>query len=248
MFRTMAVSEYEDSSEEEPLTDDETHQEENQVNGDNSGDDESQLDSGSDMFDSDDDEEEAEENGEPQQKLEPFTTKDQPSEDEDFSNDEIDFSQMASLKLDSSSTLAKQTTTLSKTDALPQLIELLEPAETPLEALTRCSANSEVVIKLTECCNVLLSLFDVYDALKEELLRRYAREHGQEFRGTKRRRDEDDDPENEWYFRWVGDETVHGPYSHEQMVEWKHHHFEGQVEVRRSPEGEFVPIDETTDL
>lgn len=244
----MAPSEYEDSSEEEPLSsDNKDHNDLNTANGDDANL-HSDSDSGSDMFGSDDDDDDKGNNDEPEagHDIEPFTTKDAPSEDEDFSNDEIDFTQVTTGK-QASSTPSERGSLLTEAEALHQLIELLEPAETPLEALTRCAADTETVIKLTECCNVLLLSFDVYDALKEELLRRYSRETGKEFRGTKRRLETDTD-DDQWYFRWIGDDEVHGPYSRDQMVEWKYHHFENQVEVRHMTLGDFIPITEATEL
>ncbi|KAK6456841.1 uncharacterized protein RJT20DRAFT_34865 [Scheffersomyces xylosifermentans] len=106
-------------------------------------------------------------------------------------------------------------------ELLTGLIDLLEVAETPMEALARLAPRKknkklskngidsdaeklrkETVIKITDFCDKLINdkyLNDTYDLSKEELMRIYKQETGVEFqqhaRGLKRSRD-DEDPED----------------------------------------------------
>lgn len=142
------------------------------------------------------------------------------------------------------------------------LVQFLEPAETPLEALARLAPKKkgrsifeeetlrkEMVFDITEACDRLTNdndIDDVYEKSREELMRLYSRETGQELepRGTKRLREEEDS--QEWEFCWKGEDTVNGPYSVQQMAEWVEQYFNGDVMVRRVGEQEFVDVNEVT--
>lgn len=142
------------------------------------------------------------------------------------------------------------------------LVQFLEPAETPLEALARLAPKKkgksiseeetlrkEMVFDITEACDRLTNdndIDDVYDKSREELMRLYSRETGQELepRGIKRLREEEDS--QEWEFRWKGEDIVNGPYTVQQMAEWVEHYFNGDVMVRRVGENEFVDVNEVT--
>ncbi|KAF8002338.1 hypothetical protein HF325_003303 [Metschnikowia pulcherrima] len=96
-------------------------------------------------------------------------------------------------------------------DILQDLISLLEPAETSMEALSRLrpakrkraknlkseadQARKNMVFKITECCESLVNekgISSAYDMSREELMRAYAQETGQSYqaKGTKRTIDE----------------------------------------------------------
>lgn len=155
------------------------------------------------------------------------------------------------------------------TDLLQSIIEILEPAETALEALARLrppkkrkrgSSNEaddtrkKTVFELTECCEQLISLKgvrDAYDMSREELMRLYKREAGQEFssKSHKRKADTLDSPETSpgygeaiWEFRWLGETDINGPFSSYEMKYWVDNYFENKVEVRRQGSGHFVPV------
>ncbi|GEQ71875.1 hypothetical protein JCM33374_g5561 [Metschnikowia sp. JCM 33374] len=104
-------------------------------------------------------------------------------------------------------------------EVLSQLISLLEPAETPMEALGRLrpqkrkrnkrvektpdtqpnneddSHRKETVFLITECCEMLVNekgIASAYDMSREELMRAFSQETGETFqaKGTKRNADE----------------------------------------------------------
>lgn len=142
------------------------------------------------------------------------------------------------------------------------LVQFLEPAETPLEALARLAPKKkgksiseeetlrkDMVFDITEACDRLTNdndIDDIYEKSREELMRLYSRETGQELepRGIKRLREEEDS--QEWEFCWKGEDIVNGPYSAQQMAEWVEHYFNGDVVVRRVGEHEFVDVNEVT--
>lgn len=154
-------------------------------------------------------------------------------------------------------------------ELLTKLIGFLEPDETPMEALSRYapkkkskkksakaqddSGRKQAVMELTDICDKLIihkQILDTYDMVREEFMRLYKSETGEEFklnRGTKRQLDneEEDSVESEpkvWQFKWEGQDEVHGPYSEYEMGYWKHNYFENQVEVKRIDETEFTHI------
>ncbi|KAM9902459.1 hypothetical protein OXX79_003939 [Metschnikowia pulcherrima] len=142
-------------------------------------------------------------------------------------------------------------------DILQDLISLLEPAETSMEALSRLrparrkraknlkseadQARKNMVFKITECCESLVNekgISSAYDMSREELMRAYAQETGQSYqaKGTKRTIDEMEKNEYGdaiWEFRWTGENEVNGPYSAYEMKYWKDTYFENKAEVRR---------------
>lgn len=138
------------------------------------------------------------------------------------------------------------------------LVQHLESAETPMEALARLGpkkntkrsiseqeeARKRAVHDITESCDRMTNFYDideVYDQTKEEFLRLYSRETGVylETRGLKRSHED----ELEWEFCWKGEDVVNGPYSTEQMAEWAEHHFNGDVVVRKVGDGELIDVD-----
>ncbi|CUM68522.1 uncharacterized protein PRCAT00006248001 [Priceomyces carsonii] len=164
---------------------------------------------------------------------------------------------------------------------LVELLEVLQPAETPLEALARIAPKKKskkryelteadkgkkaVILKVTEICESLSrdkSIDDIYSLSREELMRLYKQETGEEYssyRGKKRRiDDEDEDDDNKedkeeidygekvWEFKWNEDNVINGPYSSYEMSHWKDTYFENNVLVKRIDQSEFVPIDNIT--
>lgn len=167
---------------------------------------------------------------------------------------------------------------------LGNLISLLEPAETPMEALIRLRPNKsrrnkkivdeqqervrkDAVLNLTECCEQLSNhkgIYSVYDLSREELMRLYYKQTGEEFRlrGVKRGIDQmenEDEPSQEeitgnesngygekiWEYRWVDNrDEILGTYSSYEMNYWKETYFNNEVEVRRVGQEEFEPISE----
>lgn len=145
-------------------------------------------------------------------------------------------------------------------ELLQQLIPLLEPAETPLEALSRLRPNKKKkkvqedgarkqnVYDITESCEALSThngVVLVYDMSREELMRLFKQETGSDYsaRGTKRSAEElEDDEEKIWEFRWIDDAAVNGPYSTYEMAYWKQNYFENNVEVRRAGDNTFEHV------
>lgn len=127
----------------------------------------------------------------------------------------------------------------SKQDVVECLVQLLEPSETPLEALQRLyqgtknkksklkNRNKQTIDTITTCCQTLLNTFnvaEVYDTLREEFMRMVkSRKRAREDEGT-------------WEFRWISDpDTIHGPYEEETIISWiREGHFSGNAEVRRT--------------
>lgn len=168
---------------------------------------------------------------------------------------------------------------ISTDKLLTDLVECLEAAETPMEALARLAPKKKnknkvdetekqrkkLVVRITELCDKLINeknITDTYDMSREEFMRLYKQETGQDYkisgRGTKRTRE--DEPENEaqteasaeneeeygekiWLFQWIDDSNVHGPFSAYEMSHWKETYFNNQVVVRKLDEEEFVPVE-----
>ncbi|SGZ52747.1 CIC11C00000002931 [Sungouiella intermedia] len=177
------------------------------------------------------------------------------------------------------STVAVSTETL-----IVAVLDILEPAETPMEALSRlrpCKsrrgnklkkvsgpedlARKQTVFNLTESCERLMNekgVSQIYDMTKEELMRVYKRETGEDYRGNLRKRqlEEDEAGEDElekekarevrgadakWEYRWLDEESVwHGPHTSYEMKYWKDNYFENNVEVRRVGEHQVQHISE----
>lgn len=109
---------------------------------------------------------------------------------------------------------------------LSDLIELLEPVETPMEALARlsppkkskskkkdckCIENNQerkkMVIQITELCDQLINkkgIINTYELTKEELMRKYTQETDNDYkqgsRGQKRTREDDEDNTKDDYY------------------------------------------------
>lgn len=158
---------------------------------------------------------------------------------------------------------------------LSDLIEFLEPVETPMEALTRFSPpkksrskkkdyksiekdqeRKKIVIRLTDLCDKLINkkgVVDTYELTREELMRRYKQETGNDYnhgsRGQKRTREDYEDNNKTdnygdkiWEFKWNGQDEIHGPYSEFEMYHWSKDYFQNGVEVRKIGETDFKPI------
>lgn len=154
---------------------------------------------------------------------------------------------------------------------LAQLIEVLEPSETPLEALARLrppknkrnarnkpkvdglaeTERKEAVLKMTDLCETLINskgLSETYLLTREEFMRKYRTETGENYenqsRGTKRPYEEEDEEEASygdkiWEFRWNDDDAINGPYSSYEMAHWAKTHFDASVTVRKVGEESF---------
>ncbi|KAM9908566.1 hypothetical protein OXX69_005993 [Metschnikowia pulcherrima] len=151
-------------------------------------------------------------------------------------------------------------------DILQDLISLLEPAETSMEALSRLrparrkraknlkseadQARKNMVFKITECCESLVNekgVSSAYDMSREELMRAYAQETGQSYQAKGTKRNIYEMEKNEygdaiWEFRWTGENEVNGPYSAYEMKYWKDTYFENKAEVRRVGESAFTHV------
>lgn len=151
-------------------------------------------------------------------------------------------------------------------ELLTKLIHLLEPDETPMEALRRYAPaksskrkshknkdddpdRKKAVMELTDICDKLMihkQILDTYDMVREEFMRLYKSETGEELklnRGTKRRLDLEDE-QKVWQFRWEDLDEVHGPYTEYEMSYWKHNYFDNQVEVRKVGDPQFIHVSE----
>lgn len=159
---------------------------------------------------------------------------------------------------------------LSTETTLRNLIEVLVPAESPLEALSRLKpkkkktrndpkddrdlARRELVFKITEYCDVLIEkgVSDVYDTSREGLMRQFRAESGEDFqprnRGVKRSFDKvESHPDSyyedkKWEYRW--DNEVEGPHSSYEMQYWSENYFDDKVMVRQVGEIDFQRLDD----
>ena len=199
----------------------------------------------------------------------------------DFSKSDIKKAQQAKLKREQKQAATTKQITPTE-DLLRRLIAMLEPAETPMEALARLKpptkkrnkkniyqddgARKQLVLDLTDICEQLVNvklIQDIYDMSREELMRLYKRETGDDYfdakQGTKRKRDDgepekqnetakqqlttDDYGEKVWQFRWIGDDVINGPYSNYEMKHWKETYFDNKVEVRKVGETQFMNVE-----
>lgn len=149
--------------------------------------------------------------------------------------------------------------------AVQQLVELLEPAETPLEALQRLgstarrrrrgqqgspedAARQRYAAAITDACEAAerLGVADgAYDLLREELMRMLGARGSRKRRGSAagalaEQRGGALAERREWVFRWLGQESRAwlGPFTAREMAHWKEHYFGNGVEVRRESEPE----------
>lgn len=145
-------------------------------------------------------------------------------------------------------------------DVVEDLIVILEPTESPMEALARLGPlkkakrknkkteedSHEILRKhqvnqITDLCAKLerLGVGAIYDLSREELMRLYRKQKGP--RGRKRVREETEEESEdayynvkEWEFKWSTEDEVLGPYSGYEMDYWKEEgHFNENVLVRK---------------
>lgn len=110
----------------------------------------------------------------------------------------------------------RQISAKSTEELVRRIIEVLEPAETPLEALARLTPRKkknrnrkveeenpykEIILEITEVCQELVNqkaISDAYELEREEFMRLYKTETGEDFKSItrKRAREEDDDVED----------------------------------------------------
>lgn len=131
----------------------------------------------------------------------------------DAKSDEIEKARRAQLQMEARSAKSRKDKLTSTESLLNTVINILEPSETPLEALSRLSprqskkrkkvqrvlasdnSRKEAVYQLTGACDELMNdkgLPQIYDLSREELMRSYKGETGKEFvlqRGIKRTAD-----------------------------------------------------------
>ncbi|KAH3680137.1 hypothetical protein WICMUC_000538 [Wickerhamomyces mucosus] len=156
---------------------------------------------------------------------------------------------------------------------LIDLISILEPVESSIEALQRFSAKpkkkkakwtneerskederSKTVMKITELCENIIGkgISDVYDLEKEELMLIYKQETGEQYKKpveVKADNDVEISHLNDnilWEFRWLEDNQIHGPYSNSEMTYWKDNYFGNRVEVRKVGTQSFIHIEQLT--
>jgi CD2 antigen cytoplasmic tail-binding protein 2 len=155
-----------------------------------------------------------------------------------------------------------------KSDTLVKLVPLLQPAETPMEALQRLApkrparkkhATTKTVVDglhnqeelgrkqdvetITGCCEKLLDggVQNAYELSREELSRMYQRETGETVPDLKRKRDSDSAPTVEWEFQWEGADQVYGPYPTAHMIEWQEAgYFDERARIRQVGESEYT--------
>lgn len=173
---------------------------------------------------------------------------------------------------------------VSTESLLAAILDILEPAETPMEALARLRpsrarkkrkvniatspedlARKQTVFRLTESCERLLDdkgVSQIYDMTKEELLRAFKRETGEDYHGNDRKRalEEDEDkntndegqphpqPEVLWEYRWLDEDNAwNGPHTSYEITYWKENYFENNVEVRKVGDPHIQHISEFPD-
>lgn len=137
---------------------------------------------------------------------------------------------------------------------LRDIIAVLEPAETPLEALARLRPKKTKrrnkkdvsdggddqdrkakVFTLTESCERLLNdkgISQIYDTTREEMMRAYKKETGEAFQDQSKKRPRDEDDSVSWEYRWLDEQEWNGPHSTYEMSYWKDNYFENNVEIR----------------
>lgn len=184
----------------------------------------------------------------------------------DVKGTDIEKARKAQLQREAQS---KKKTSRSTKELLSIVVNMLEPSETPLETLSRLAPKKkkgkrqpllddeklrkQSVYELTGACDELMNekgLPQLFDLSREELMRYYQRETGEEIviqRGTKRSSDSLEETEEDygpkvWEFRWTGEDQVNGPYSAYEMNYWKGSYFNDGVEVRRVGSEAFRPI------
>ncbi|CAH6719133.1 protein Lin1p [[Candida] jaroonii] len=205
----------------------------------------------------------------------------------DVSREQIQKAKAAELERQRKIQTLENKPTETMTELLFKLISILDPDETPMEALTRFAPKRKgkkkvvdlqdkdrkiKVIMITDVCDKLMNqkgISDVYELVREELMRFYRTETGEDFkaiRGTKRQLEdaeieeseipeseipeseipESEQPESEekiYEFKWEGQDEINGPYSEYEIRYWKDNYFEDNAYVRKINE-EFIHISE----
>ncbi|CAH2354333.1 protein Lin1p [[Candida] railenensis] len=129
-------------------------------------------------------------------------------------------SQLARERATKEKRIKRNRTVLPTTELLSKLIEMLEPAESPLEALARltpqklsrnrkkkqhqeANPNKETILCITEVCDQLVNdktIENVYEMTREEFMRLYKTESGTDFKASRAKRSREElesDHENE---------------------------------------------------
>lgn len=120
-------------------------------------------------------------------------------------------------------------------NSLKTLVDVLQPTQTPEEAIEDAS-DPDLVDKVTEQCNVIIAYYpDVYDTERELITRWYTQLSGS---SIKRQRPQ------EWEFRWSDAPEVYGPYSTSEIKHWVDHgYFASGAEIRELGTTKFTNID-----
>jgi CD2 antigen cytoplasmic tail-binding protein 2 len=108
------------------------------------------------------------------------------------------------------------------------------------------------VTDITEYCESLVEqgLKDIYELEKEEIMIKYRQESGQTYVNPRKESTKSESTKQvpgteqaqRWEFRWIGDSTVHGPYSTIEMSYWKQNYFQDRVEVRPLGADDFTNV------
>lgn len=153
-----------------------------------------------------------------------------------------------------------------------KLITVLQPVESPMEALQRLNKlkpkkkgkrlelseadkgkerlRQQTVTDITEFCEMLMEqgFKDVYGVEREELMLKYKDEVGETYvrpkeegHGAAEMKQTEDEP-RKWEFRWIGDTTIHGPYTATEMAHWKETHFQDRVQARLLGTDDFTEV------
>ncbi|AOA61228.1 U5 snRNP component [Komagataella phaffii CBS 7435] len=131
---------------------------------------------------------------------------------------------------------------------LNDLVQFLEISETPMEALQRLSKskNKEAITQTVDLCSLLGKKgYDGYNMSREELMRLYAQLTGQELRVKRTLEDADNETNDDGYeFQYVGYDEIYGPYSREEILDWKESYFKDKEVLIRKIGEEFQSIQE----
>lgn len=166
-------------------------------------------------------------------------------------DEEIEKTRLAHVKRQNDAKMAKRRdrdSSQSLDELLMILINFLGPAETCLEKLQSLNGAKDEIYSLTNVASKLIEkkVVNVYDLSREELIRMWSKETGKEFprSANKRTLDDIDQTESQWHFKWIGDDTVYGPYSLSEMIAWKNaEYFQGNAEVRKVGTGNWENVD-----
>lgn len=158
----------------------------------------------------------------------------------DISRDQIQKAKAAELERQKKIQTLENQPIETIAELLSKLISILDPDETPMEALTRFAPKRKgkkkiksaqdddrkvSVVMITDVCDKLMNqkgILDIYELVREELMRLYRSETGEDFkqqRGIKRQLEEAAEPT---------EETTKEPNDEEKIYEFK---WEGQDEI-----------------